>query len=441
MLTIEPARRPSRRRGGTSKLAIALAGGGPLGSFYELGALHALEEAILGRELTAFDFYVGVSSGSVLAASLANGFDTTSIGALFIQDESTLPAFSPGMLLQPAYREYAARMSLVPGALLEIARRYARNPLRGAWPAAVSSLRRVVPTALFDNRPLEEYLHALFSTPGHSDDFRRLNSQLYLVATNLNTGEEVAFGDARHERVAISRAVVASAALPGLYPAVEIGGEPYVDGALIRTMHASLALDAGCELVICINPLVPFHATRSRGRSHTNLADAGIDTILGQTFRALINSRMRVGMASYGARFPSADTLLLEPDRDDEAMFFTNVFRYSGRQHLAEHAYQQTRRDLARQAGALAAVLERHGLDLDVRRLRDPKRTFASAARDRAVRLRSTTDRLRRALASLERLVEAEDAAGPPARRLSAASAARGAAGARAAAGDSLRSE
>src|SRR5450755_3351816 len=61
MLTLTPAR---GRRAGSGKLGIALAGGGPLGSFYELGALRALEEAIVGRKLTDFDVYVGVSSGS-----------------------------------------------------------------------------------------------------------------------------------------------------------------------------------------------------------------------------------------------------------------------------------------------------------------------------------------------------------------------------------------
>ena len=38
MLTLEPARKPRRER---TKIAIALAGGGVLGSFYEIGALHA----------------------------------------------------------------------------------------------------------------------------------------------------------------------------------------------------------------------------------------------------------------------------------------------------------------------------------------------------------------------------------------------------------------
>src|SRR5579864_8107997 len=104
MLTIQSARHG--RAGG--KLGVALAGGGPLGAFYELGALHAVGEALLGRELTDLDVYVGVSSGSFLAASLANGIDTTSIGARVIFNEGLRP-LPPGKFLQPALLEYARR--------------------------------------------------------------------------------------------------------------------------------------------------------------------------------------------------------------------------------------------------------------------------------------------------------------------------------------------
>jgi len=408
MLTIEPAR---RRGAAGGKLAIALAGGGPLGAFYEIGALHALGEAIEGRALTDFDVYVGVSSGSLISSGLANGFDTTTIGARVVSDESTVFPFSPQMLLQPAIGEYARRMALLPQSLVDLGRAYAREPLQGTWPAVVRSIAGLAPAALFDNRPLERYLHEIYTSPGHTDEFRKLHRRLYVVATDLNSGESVAFGDNRHAQVPISRAVVASAALPGYYPAVEIAGRYYVDGALIRTMHASLALEAGCDLVICINPLVPFDASRSHGRKPVNLARAGLPTVLAQTFRALIHSRMQVGRASYGARFPRADTLLLEPDRSDERLFFANVFGYAGRSRLVEHAYQRTRRDLLRQADPLSAVLRRHGLVLNTQRLRERQRTFASAGRERAVHTRQTARRLDLALRRLETVLAAERAA------------------------------
>jgi predicted acylesterase/phospholipase RssA len=399
MLTIEPARRP---RPSSGRLALALAGGGPLGAFYELGALHALSEAVEGRELTDLDVYVGVSSGSLIAAGLANGFDTTALGAMFINDQSTLFPFSPAILLQPALGEYLRRLGRLPQVLAGFVRQCARDPLGGGWQASIGTLGRLLPTAAFDNRPLLRHLQAMFSAAGHTDDFRKLRAQLLVVATNLNTGESMHFGAPGHDRVPISRALLASAALPGLYPAVEIGGQQYVDGALIRTMHASLALEAGCDLVICINPLVPFDASRVRSERHADLSREGLPAVLMQTFRSLIYSRMKVGMATYGARFPAADTLLLEPDRHDERLFFANIFRYADRQRLADHAYQRTRRDLLAQADALAPLLERRGLGLNLPILRR-RRSFETAAAERARRARQAPGRLDRALRRLER--------------------------------------
>src|SRR5271166_5801961 len=117
MLTIEPA---LRRRAGRAKVAIALAGGGPLGFFYELGALHALSEVIEGRDFTDFDVYVGVSSGSMIAAALASGFDTATMCSMFLYDESIVFPFSPATFLRPAFGEYASRLLRLPQVLAQI---------------------------------------------------------------------------------------------------------------------------------------------------------------------------------------------------------------------------------------------------------------------------------------------------------------------------------
>lgn len=377
-----------------------------MGAFYELGALHALSEALIGRQLTELDVYVGVSSGSLVAAGLANGFDTTALGTTFILDEGTLVPFAPELLLQPAVGLYAERLARLPAALTSALRQYARAPLNGAWPPLLRSIARLAPTAAFKNAPLQKYLHDLFTTAGHTDDFRKLRKQLYVVATRLSTGESVAFGDKRHDEVPISKAVMASAALPGLYAAVEINGHHYVDGALLRTMHASLALERGCDLVVCVNPLVPFDSSHAKGRRYHNFVDEGLPTILSQTFRAMIRSRMQVGMASYRERYPESDTILLEPDRHDETLFFTNVFRYSGRRKLVEHAYQKTRRDLLDQARELGPLLRRRNLELDTDILSRRGRTFASAAHERAAHARRVVRRLQKALGRLDDLLQ-----------------------------------
>lgn len=109
----------------------------------------------------------------------------------------------------------------------------------------------------------------MFSRPGRTNDFRKLKCRLFLVATDLDSGESIAFGADGNDTVPISTAVQASAALPGLFPPVEINGRHYVDGALIKTLHASVALKDGADIVFCINPLVPFDADLAARRNLT----------------------------------------------------------------------------------------------------------------------------------------------------------------------------
>jgi hypothetical protein len=207
----------------------------------------------------------------------------------------------------------------------------------------------------------------MLCAPGRTNDLRKLRAMLRIVATDLDSGSEVRFGEPGRGQVPISQAIRASTALPGLYTPVRLDDHSYVDGTLLRTVHASLVLDHGADLVISVNPLVTFDASASAHQSHharRDLAAGGLITVLSQTFRALIQSRKQIGMAAYRDRYPSSDRLLIQPDRDDATMFFFNVFRYKERRALANHAYQQTRRDLLAQADVLAPLLAKYGFTL-----------------------------------------------------------------------------
>jgi hypothetical protein len=230
---------------------------------------------------------------------------------------------------------------------------------------------------MFDNAGVGDYLAGIFSAPGRTNDFRQLSGRLFLVATDLDTAEAVEFGSPGWDDVPIARAVQASAALPGLFPPVEIRGRHFVDGVLTKTLHASAALRAGADLVLCINPLVPFNADLAEHRTHRKRispAERGLPSILSQSLRSLINSRMQVGMGRYGKEFPDADIVLFEPSRGDTEMFFTNIFSYGGRRRLSEHAYRMTRAELRRRAEELNPILARHGIQLDQSILADRTR-------------------------------------------------------------------
>jgi len=365
------------------RIGVALAGGGPLGAIYELGALCALDEAITGLDLADCHAYVGVSAGGFIAAALANGMSPREQCASFIENEGAAhDIFEPSLLLRPAWGEFARRLASLP-----------RVTARALWvgllqrrsaSVTLEQLGRALPTGVFSNTGVEAQLRRQFAQPGRSNDFRQLKRKLVLVATDLDSGESAPFGLPGWDTVPISRAVQASSALPGLFPPVRIGSRFYVDGALKKTLHASVLLDDGLDLLICLNPLVPFdaaHAPRQRvlrsGEPRIpRLVDGGLPVVLSQTFRTLIHSRLELGMKGYDRSHPDTDILLFEPDHRDPEMFLANTFGYSQRRRLAEHAYRQTREQLRAQRPQLAARLARHGLTLNDAVLDDHHRTL-----------------------------------------------------------------
>ena len=98
----------------TAKTGLAIAGGGPVGAIYELGALRALDESIDGLKLHDLDVYVGVSSGAMIAASLANGISTVEMCRIFTGQEYASIRFDPERLMRPAFKEYMERASMLP---------------------------------------------------------------------------------------------------------------------------------------------------------------------------------------------------------------------------------------------------------------------------------------------------------------------------------------
>jgi hypothetical protein len=171
-----------------------------------------------------------------------------------------------------------------------------------------------------------------------------------------------------------------------------------------------VALKEGADIVFCINPLVPFDAELAAKRNteeRQNLNDGGLPVVLSQTFRAIIHSRMRVGMDRYKHQFPEADVLLFEPTRDDAEMFFTNVFSYRDRRRLCEHAYQRTRIDLYRRRHELMPILKRHGLSLNLNVLKDHRYSLLPRPSHKSkVSLETTTHALDSSLDELQRWLE-----------------------------------
>lgn len=136
------------------------------------------------------------------------------------------------------------------------------------------------------------------------------------------------------------------------------------------------------RLLLCVNPLVPFDASQLQGHDPRHMARGGLPMVLAQTFRAIIHSRMEVGMARYQAQYPDADILLFEPDREDADMFFASIFSYTRRQALCEAAYRKTGQSLFARRAVLEPVLARHGIRLKLEILSDSQRSIGAALID-----------------------------------------------------------
>jgi NTE family protein len=361
------------------RIGLALAGGAPEGAVYEIGALRALDEALGGVDWNGLFVYVGVSSGAALASCLANGVTPAELCRVLVGAEPGEPAFLADTFLQPSVAALARGGRALPRLVAEALWRYVKSPGQYTLLESLTLLTRALPVGFFDSEPLRAYLESVFARAGRTNDFRQLRRRLVVVATDLDSGQAVHFGDPGFDHVPISRAVQASAALPGLYPPVEIEGRHYVDGILLKTVHASVALEAGADLVLCVNPIVPVdtaHAIEAGLLERGKLLDQGLPTVLSQTFRTLIHSRLEVGMAAYGAKFEGSDVVLLEPERDDYLMFFTNIFGFAERRAVVEHAYHATLRTLRERRHELAPILARHGVHLRDEVLDDARRSL-----------------------------------------------------------------
>ena len=408
MLSLHAAQQQRPGRPHAPRIGLAIAGGGPIGAMYELGALRALDEACDGLDLTRLDCYVGVSSGAFFAAGLANRMDTAELCRIFITGDSDDVVFRPEAFLQLATGEYMRRAAAMPKLVARLTRDLLSRRGDSRWSDLVTRIGGLVPTGIFDNSQVEHFLRDVFSRRGRSNDFRKLERPLYVIGVDLDSGEAVRFGGEGWDNVPISRAVQASAALPGLYPPVELRGRHFVDGALRRTMHASVVLERDVDLMIGINPLVPFNPgtdayadAQAHRFSDRRIAEGGFPGVISQALRTMLQSRMQVGLARYPGQYPHIDQIVFEPNADNRELFYTNIFSFAARRRISQLAYRNTLADLRKRRAELEPVLARHGIRLRPEVIADRPRSIIAHLPDQA-RSTETTALLDRALDEIE---------------------------------------
>lgn len=172
-------------------LALVLSGGGARG-FAHVGVLEVIEELNL-----PVDLVVGVSMGSIVGAGYAAGLSAGEMADL-----------ARAMRLSTIFRPRPGRLNLVD-------------------PAGI----RAVVSRIFGTRRFED-----------------LDRELVVVSSSITTGEHVVIRDGP-----VVDAIVASCAIPLVFPPVSRDGHALLDGGLIDGLPTAIARGLGARRIIAVD--------------------------------------------------------------------------------------------------------------------------------------------------------------------------------------------
>ena len=377
-----------------SKTALVLTGGGFTGGVYQIGALRALDLLGVNTTVNDFDMVVGTSCGAFIGSLIANGARPEDMMALLDGQEVT--GYEPlelERLLRPNWRGIVDSAVRLPFNGARIAKDVALNIRNLSLVDALAMMSDLAPGGFYSLEGMAEMLERQLQRDGWTNDFRELQKELYIVATDLDTCEPVVFGEGGWADVPIARATAASAALPLVYKGINIRGREFVDGGLRSFANVETAVEKGAKLVVIVNSIVPFgndRLTTNQGARPRRVSDMGIHVVGSQMLKCLVWNAMHERLDHWRTAHPDVDFILIEPRRDDELMFSTQIMNVSQRVQIARHGFESVTMQLASDFDHYREVCAKHGLDISRRGV------IEALASDR--RSESTTTRWRRIL-------------------------------------------
>lgn len=197
-----PPRLPAK--GGSVSVAFVLAGGGNLGAI-QAGMLRALSERRIRPDLV-----VGCSVGAMNGAAFA-----------------TDPTLAGARLLEARWRNVEADLIMPPGRL----------------PGAVQLIRKG--ESIHPNRGLRTLIEEFL---GGRREFGDLKVRFECVATDMAASQEKWFGSGH-----LVEPLLASAALPAVFPPVTVAGRRYLDGGVVNNVPLSRAIQLGAERIYVLH--------------------------------------------------------------------------------------------------------------------------------------------------------------------------------------------
>lgn len=188
-------------------------------------------------------------------------------------------------------------------------------------------------THLFGNEGLAALIH--HATPARS--FSDLEIPLRVIATDLDTGDEVVLA-----RGPLKPALLASAALPGVFPIVEHDGRRLVDGGVVNNVPLWHALSGPIDQIYVLNVSAGMGERTER---------SPLDVVM-TSFTHARSQRFDLELRTLP---PEVEVVVLPRPRDTR-----DLFDFTGARELIDAAYEMTCRALdARDAHPAGSVRAR----------------------------------------------------------------------------------
>jgi NTE family protein len=302
------------------KIGLMLPGGGARGS-YQVGVLKGILE-ILPSNTNVFPIITGTSAGAINAVVLASYAHDLRLGV------QRLEKFWTGLHCEDVYRTAAMIITKTIAKVI--------GSLFFSWLGAKA------PISLLDNTPLKELLSRELHLPQIQQAIDKgILQGLSITASSYDTSVAKSFYQAhtnihawnRTRRIGLPEIItvehiMASAALPFLFPAQLIGKEYYGDGGLRMSAPLSSAIHLGAEKIMVIgtrdeNPI----PTPTKVPDYPSMGELGgymLDTIFMDTLMADLSRLNRINRTlsmlddnqKTKTNLKKIDTMIIKPSLD-----------------------------------------------------------------------------------------------------------------------------
>ncbi|MBX9837980.1 MAG: patatin-like phospholipase family protein, partial [Silvanigrellaceae bacterium] len=330
------------------KTSICISGGGLEGYIYSIGVVNAIDSCLLDKETGDFDIFCGVSSGAIIASTLAVGVHSDDLVRQIYRKHTSLEPLGLNTIFDLAGSEIARRA-------FDFVRAFSTFDSG----ELISRLQNSVPTGFFKGEKLKKFFEKQMKHFGIEDNMATLKKELYINVTDQDTGENIVFGEEPWKDIKISQAIRASTALPPFYLPELVKGHWFTDGQLTSASDFNTAIRKGAALVVYIDPMVPYTsnlpgAVMKRGGYFTMV----------QAVKSLVQTRSSSMLKHSMDNNPDVDFVIFKPTDDVMEAMAGNPMKYYIRTELVDLGYRCTISQILSSYDAIAHKFAKQGFAL-----------------------------------------------------------------------------